>query len=241
MSDPSADPRPLLVFDADCAFCVFWARYWQKLTGDAVNYQPYQKVTSQYPQIPLTDFQRAVQYIAHDGRRAGAAEASFLTLSHARGKEFWFTLYRRLPGFAPLAEWIYAFIAAHRSAFYRITLLLWGRDYGPPRYDLVSLVFLRLIGLIYLSAFVSFGVQAQGLIGSHGILPIADLAQLISSHSGVERFFAMPMLFWINASDLAIRLVCWVGAGFSLLLILNVLPRLSLLALYVLYLSLLYA
>jgi len=241
MSDPSADSRPLLVFDADCAFCVFWARYWQKLTGAAVSYQPYQKVTSQYPQIPLADFQRAVQYIAHDGRRASAAEASFLTLSHARGKEFWFTLYKRLPGFAPLAEWIYAFIAARRSAFYRITLLLWGRDYGPPRYDLVSFVFLRLMGLIYLSAFISFAVQAQGLIGSHGILPIADLAQLISSHSGVERFFAMPMLFWINASDLAIRLVCWVGAGFSLLLIFNVLPRLSLLALYVLYLSLLYA
>jgi predicted DCC family thiol-disulfide oxidoreductase YuxK len=241
MSDPSADSRPLLVFDADCAFCVFWARYWQKLTGDAVNYQPYQNVASQYPQIPLADFQRAAQYIAHDGRRASAAEASFLTLRHARGKEFWFTLYKRLPGFAPLAEWIYAFIAARRSVFHRITLLLWGKEYGPPRYDLVSFVFLRLIGLIYLSAFISFGVQAQGLIGSHGILPIAELAQRISSHSGVERFFAMPMLFWINASDLAIRLVCWVGAGFSLLLIFNVLPRLSLLALYVLYLSLLYA
>jgi predicted DCC family thiol-disulfide oxidoreductase YuxK len=241
MSDLSAESRPLLVFDADCAFCVYWARYWQKLTGDAVSYQSYQEARSQYPQIPLADFQRAVQYITHDGCRASAAEASFLTLSHARGKEFWSTLYKKLPGFAPLAEWIYAFIAAHRSAFYRITLLLWGKDYGPPRYDLVSLVFLRLMGLIYLSAFISFGVQAQGLIGSHGILPIAELARLISSHSGVERFHEMPMLFWINAGDPAIRLVCWAGAGFSLLLILNVLPRLSLLALYVLYLSLLYA
>jgi lipase maturation factor 1 len=35
-------------------------------------------------------------------------------------------------------------------------------------------------------------------------------------------------------------LVCWAGAGFSLQLIFNVLPRLCLLALYVLYLSLLY-
>jgi lipase maturation factor 1 len=241
MSVLSAASRPLFVFDADCAFCVYWARYWQNLTGDAVNYQPYQEVRSQYPQIPLADFQRAVQYITQDGRRAGAAEASFLTLSHARGRGFWLTLYKKLPGFAPLTEWIYAFIAAHRSAFYRITLLLWGRAYGPPRYDLVSFVFLRLIGLIYLSAFVSFAVQAVGLIGSHGILPIAELARLISSHAGVERFFAMPMLFWINASDLTIRLVCWAGAGFSLLLIFNVLPRLSLLALYVLYLSLLYA
>jgi predicted DCC family thiol-disulfide oxidoreductase YuxK len=241
MSELSADSRPLLVFDADCEFCVYWARYWQKLTGDGVNYQPYQAVASLHPLIPLADFQRAVQYITHDGRRAGAAEASFLTLSHARGKGFWLRLYRKLPGFAPIAEWIYAFIAAHRSAFYRMTLLLWGKDYGPPRYELVSFVFLRLLGLIYLSAFISFGVQAQGLIGSHGILPIAELAQLISSSAGVERFFAMPMFFWINTSDLAIRLVCWGGAAFSLLLIFNVLPRLSLLALYMLYLSLLYA
>jgi lipase maturation factor 1 len=241
MSEPSADSRPLLVFDADCAFCVYWARYWQKLTGDAVAYRPYQEVAPQLPQIPLADFQRAVQYITPDGHRASAAEASFLTLSHARGKGFWLALYKKLPGFAAVAEWIYAFIAAHRSAFYRITLLLWGKDYGPPRYDLISFVFLRFIGLIYLSAFVSFGVQAQGLIGSHGILPIAELARLISGDAGVERFFAMPMLFWISASDLAIRLVCWTGAGCSLLLVFNLLPRLSLLALYVLYLSLLYA
>ena len=154
MGHLSADSRPLLVFDADCAFCVYWARYWQKLTGDAVDYQPYQQVAAQHPQISLAEFQRAVQYITHDGRRVSAAEASFLTLSHARGKGFWFTLYKKLPGFAAIAEWIYAFIAAHRSAFYRITLLLWGRNYGPPRYDLVSFAFLRVIGLIYLSAFV---------------------------------------------------------------------------------------
>jgi predicted DCC family thiol-disulfide oxidoreductase YuxK len=240
VDDQPADPRPLLAYDADCQFCVYWARYWQKLTGDAVNYQPYQEVASQYPLVPLADFQRAVQYITHDGGRASAAEASFLTLSRASGKGFWLTLYRKLPGFAVVAEWLYAFIAAHRPAFYRISLLLWGKDVGPPRYDLVSFVFLRLMGLIYLSAFVSFGVQALGLIGSHGILPIAELVKLISHSAGVERFFVMPMLFWINASDLAIRLVCWAGAGFSLLLIFNVLPRLSLIALYVLYLSLLY-
>ena len=232
--------RPLLVYDADCGFCVYWARYWQKLTGDAVNYQPYQEVAPQHPQISLTDFQRGVQYITPDGRHASAAEASFLTLSHARGKGFWLTLYKKLPGFAAIAEWMYAFIAAHRSAGYRVSLFLWGRDYGPPRYDLVSFVFLRFMGLIYLSAFVSFGAQALGLIGSHGILPLAELVKLISGRAGVERFFAMPMLFWIDASDLAIRSVCWAGAGFSLLLIFNVLPRLSLLALYVLYLSLLY-
>ena len=51
----------------------------------------------------------------------------------------------------------------------------------------------------------------------------------------------MPMVFWWNASDFAIQAVCWAGAALSLLLVFNVLPRLCLLLLFVLYLSLLYA
>jgi predicted DCC family thiol-disulfide oxidoreductase YuxK len=237
---PSGGTRPLLVYDGDCGFCSYWARYWKQLTGDRVGYRPYQEVAAHYPAIPLADFQRAVQYLTPDGHRASAAEASFLALSHARGKGIWLALYRKLPGFAPVSERTYAFIAAHRPAFHRISLLLWGRDYGPPRHDLVSFLFLRLLGLVYLSAFISFGVQAQGLIGSHGILPLAELVRAVGASVGAQRFLLMPMVFWWNASDFAIQAVCWAGAGLSLLLVFNVLPRLSLFLLYVLYLSLLY-
>jgi predicted DCC family thiol-disulfide oxidoreductase YuxK len=237
---PATGLRPLLVYDGDCEFCGYWARHWKKLTGDSIEYRPYQDVAAQYPTIPLADFQRAVQYITPDGYRASAAEASFLTLSQARGKRIWLALYRKLPGFAAISELVYAFIAAHRSAFYRISLLLWGRDYEPPRYDLVSFLFLRLFGLIYLSAFISFAVQARGLVGSHGILPLAQLVNDVASRVGLERFFLMPMVFWWNASDFAIQTVAWTGAGLSLLLVFNLLPRLSLFLLYVLYLSLFY-
>jgi predicted DCC family thiol-disulfide oxidoreductase YuxK len=237
---PAAGQRPLLVYDGECGFCGYWARYWKKLTGDRVDYRSYQEVAAQYPTIPLADFQRAVQYITPDGQRASAAEASFLTLRHAPGKGIWLALYRKLPGVATISELVYAFIAAHRPVFYHLSLLLWGRNHEPPRYDLISFLFLRLFGLVYLSAFISFGVQAQGLIGSHGILPLAQLVDSIASRVGPERFFLMPMVFWWNASDFAIQAVCWAGAGLSLLLVFNLLPRLSLLLLYVLYLSLLY-
>ena len=66
-----------------------------------------------------------------------------------------------MPGFAPVSEWAYAFIAARRAAFYRISLFLWGRNYEPPRYELVSFLFLRLLGLVYLTAFVSFAVAYE--------------------------------------------------------------------------------
>ncbi|HEY2446697.1 MAG TPA: lipase maturation factor family protein [Rhizomicrobium sp.] len=233
--------RPLLIYDGDCAFCMYWVRYWQQLTGDRVTYAPYQQVASQYPAIPVDEFRRAVQYIAPDGEIAGAAEASFLTLSHAPGKSYWLWLYRNIPGFAFITEIAYAFIAARRTLFDHVSRFLWGRHYAPPRYELVSWLFLRLFGMIALSAFVSFAVQAKGLIGSHGILPLTDFVDLLNSRIGIERYFLVPMVFWLNASDLAIQTVCWAGAALSLLLVCNLLPRLSLFLLYVLYLSLLYA
>src|SRR5579863_1588240 len=234
-----AATRPRLIYDGDCGFCGYWARYWQKLTGDKVDYRPYQDVAADHPKISIAEFQRAVQYVAPDGRIASGAEASFETLSHARGRRAWLWLYRSLPGFAPLAEWTYAFIARRRPLFYRISLFLWGRDYEPPRYDLVAFLFLRLFGLIYLSAFISFAVQAQGLIGSRGILPLSDFIAALAN-AGPERFFVAPMVFWFSASDFAISAACWAGAAFSLLLALNLLPRLSLVLIHILYLSLLY-
>jgi predicted DCC family thiol-disulfide oxidoreductase YuxK len=237
----AAAARPLLIYDGDCGFCGYSVHYWKKLTGDRVDYRPYQEVAAQYPAIPIADFQRAVQFITPDGHRSIAAEASFLTLSHATGKGFWLALYRRLPGFAIISESVYAFIAAHRPAFYRVSVLLWGSNPEPPRYDLIAFLFLRLFGLIYLSAFISFAVQAQGLIGSHGIMPLADLVDGIASGSGPERFVLMPMVFWLGTSDFTIQAVCWAGAGLSILLAFNLLPRLSLFLLYVLYLSLFYA
>ena len=237
---PAARPRPLLIYDGDCGFCFYWARYWEKLTGDKVEYRPYQQVAAQHPAIPEADFRRAVQYVAPDGHRASAAEASFLTLSHAPGKGFWLAFYRHLPGFAPVSERAYAFIAAHRPAFHRASLTLWGRNHEPPRYELISFLFLRLFGLIALSAFVSFAVQAQGLIGSRGILPLAGLVDALA-RLGPQRFVLMPMVFWLNDSDIAIHAVCWAGAGLSLMLVFNLLPRVSLILIYALYLSLFYA
>jgi lipase maturation factor 1 len=234
-------PLPLLIYDGDCGFCKYWVRYWQKLTGDRVAYAPYQEVAAQFPEIRVAAFQRAVQYVAPDGKIASGAEAALLALSHAGGKAFWLTLYRHVPGFAAIAEAIYAFVASHRAALYRPSLWLWGRDYEPPRFELVSWLFIRAIGLIYLTAFVSFGVQALGLIGSHGVLPLSEFVDAVRSELGSASYWRVPMVFWLDQSDFAIQAACWAGAALSLLLILDVIPRLSLFFLYVLYLSLFYA
>jgi predicted DCC family thiol-disulfide oxidoreductase YuxK len=233
--------RPLLIYDGDCGFCVYWVRYWQKLTGSKVSYAPYQEAAEQFPDIPVAEFRRAVKYVAPDGRISSGAEACFLLLSHARGRGFWLTLYRLVPGFAAISEWGYALVASERALFLRLSLWLWGRDYEPPRFDLVAWLFLRGIGLIYLSAFLSFGVQALGLIGSHGIQPLSEFLYAARSQLGADCYWQLPTVFWLDHSDFAIQATCWAGAAVSLLLILDILPGLSLLLLYSLYLSLFYA
>jgi predicted DCC family thiol-disulfide oxidoreductase YuxK len=87
-SSGSADAilRPRLVYDGDCGFCGYWARYWQALTGDAVEFRTYQDVGTQYPGIPTADFRNAVQFITPDGQFAGGAEASFRTLNEVPGR-----------------------------------------------------------------------------------------------------------------------------------------------------------
>ncbi len=236
-----ASPKPLLIYDGECGFCNYSIRYWEKLTGGRVDYEPYQQAASRFPDIPLEEFKRAIWYIAPDGSRSRAAEASFRTLSHAKGRGFLLKLYRHLPGFKWVSEKAYTFVAAHRPAFHRISRVLWGKERQPAHYDLVTALFLRLLGFIFLAAFASFGVQALALIGSEGILPVQDMKDMLENHLGGDRYFVRPMIFWWSASDAAISSVCWGGVALSILLIFNFMPWLCLLFLYLLYLSLINA
>ena len=51
----------------------------------------------------------------------------------------------------------------------------------------------------------------------------------------------MPTLFWLNASDTALVVGAWIGVALGLMVTLGLLQRLSLIALYALYLSYVYA
>ena len=234
-------PKPLLIYDGDCGFCQYWVDYWHQLTGNEVSYKPYQEVAEQFPSIPVEEFQKAVQYVAKDGTISRAAKASFLTLSHAKGRGFWLALYRFLPGFSFVSEKAYVLVASHRSFFYAICLFLWGRTLEIPRYDVLAWLFVRAFALVFLIAFISFGMQAQGLIGSQGIAPVSNLVEAGHRLLDTERYWQIPMLFWLNTSDVFIQIVCWSGTAFSLLLFFNQWPRACLLSVYALYLSLIYA
>ncbi len=109
---------------------------------------------------------------------------------------------------------------------------------APGAFLLTEALFLRLLGLIYLSAFGSLWSQIIGLVGAKGIAPSARFIAALHSELGLRSFFYAPSLFWFNSSDLSLLLACAVGCFASLLMAAGVFSRASSIACFVLYLSL---
>lgn len=99
-------------------------------------------------------------------------------------------------------------------------------------------LFLRLLGAVYFVAFASLAVQITGLVGERGLLPAGEFLQWARSIYGADAYRLLPTLFWLDWSDLALRLCAWGGALLSLLLIFGLAPVAILALLWVLYLSL---
>lgn len=230
--------KPLLIYDGECRFCCRWIEAWKAITGDRVRYASSQAVGSEYPEITPEEFSSAVQWIGSDGSRAAGAKAVCLALATS----VWYGrlalwAYRHLPGVAPLTESAYRLVAGHRESFSLLTRWLWGDDVRPPQYGVASSIFLRLLGAIYLVAFVSYALQVHGLFGPEGILPVQGTLEAARSLPGGGGFW--PSLFlWTGGSETMLLGVCWLGGLAALLLMVGVTPAANLILLWGLYLSL---
>ena len=230
--------RPLLIYDGDCAFCRYCVDYARAATGETIDYQPYQAVQHQFPDISEAEFRSAIQLVHSDGHITHGANAAFEVLALGDHNRFWEICYRRVPGFASLTERIYNVVAAHREPCHRLSKSLFGPKARPQSLSLTIWIYLRLLALVYLAAFASFAVQAPGLIGPEGIVPVTDYFAAIDSSYGLEKYWFLLSLFWLDSSATTIALVCWLGVVLSLLLFLNVRPLLCLIGLYLLHLTL---
>jgi predicted DCC family thiol-disulfide oxidoreductase YuxK len=222
--------RPLLIYDGKCGFCRIWIDYWKQLTGGRLDYAPSQEVAGRFPQIAPEAFVEAVQLIRPDGSVASGARAVFETLGGER-------IYESSTWIAAGSEAAYRFIAHHRSFFYWLTRLTFGKRIEPARFALTQWLFLRLLAAIYLVAFASLAVQVTGLLGEHGISPAREFFGRVGGNLGWMRLWAVPSLFWWNSTDAVLAGAAWTGAALAAVLFAGYLERLILAPLYVLYLS----
>lgn len=108
-------------------------------------------------------------------------------------------------------------------------------------YRFISWIFLRLLALIYIFAFASMAVQIEGLIGTHGILPIEVKLQELSNVIPNQKYWFFPSVFWFTASDSALLWVCYLGVISATSLFIDRASAVSLFVCYILYLSIAFA
>jgi predicted DCC family thiol-disulfide oxidoreductase YuxK len=231
-------PKPLMIWDGECHFCKRWIERWRDITAGKVNYVTYQQAAQQFPEIPIERFERAVALIEPNGEVLFAAEAVYRSLAHRNSRKWLAWNYDHIPGFAAISEAAYKFIARNRSLGSTVTRLLWGKDVRPPTYFWARRWFLRMLGLIYLIAFVSFWVQADGLIGSNGVSPLNQFLPVVRAQVGSDAYALLPTLCWFNSSNAFLHFLCGGGVAVSLLLIFGIAPAVCLAVLFVFYLSL---
>lgn len=194
--------------------------YWRGLTGDSLEYLPFQQASERFPEVPLEDCRKGVQLITRGGRFSGA-EAVCRFLADVPGYGWLLWCHRFIPGFAAVASFIYRLIANHRDAASRVTRVLWGKDLQVSTYRTAAELFSRAIAVIYAIAFLSFGLQARGLVGSQGILPVSEFLNAARQQVGAMAPWRLPTLFWWGSADVTLLSITWGGVALALVSLLT--------------------
>ncbi len=109
---------------------------------------------------------------------------------------------------------------------------------GRPTYFFSRWLFLKVLALVYFTAFGSLWLQVDGLIGEKGILPAATFLGELRAQWGPAAFWFIPTLCWADAGNGFLHFLCGGGLALSLLLFFGAAPALCLALLWVFYLSL---
>lgn len=228
--------RPLLIYDGECKFCCRWIEHWKAKTEDSVEYATSKDVGSKFPELTKTDFEKSVILIHPDGKVYKGAQAVFEALALRKGS--WGIsrkLYQSLPGFKWLSEHAYACVSKNRHIFSILTSLLWGKDLSTPRYEFATWLMMKSFALVALAAFLSFWVQAEGLIGSLGILPMQNVFGMLKANQA--SFFNVPSVFIWDSSDTAMHMVTGLGCLACITLFIGYMPAVSAFVIWICYLS----
>lgn len=117
-----------------------------------------------------------------------------------------------------------------RSPIVRYLASLYARPRG---YQLARWLILRLLGLIYLFAFLGLVRQGPALLGAHGLTPVGIYLEQLSANG--LGFWDMPSLLWFGSSDGAMAVWAWIGLLLSIAVLLGYANLPMLLALWAIY------
>ena len=229
---------PLVVYDGECSFCRRWLKRYESISPpERVAWAPFQKASGSFPGIPESEFHKAIHLIHPDGHHTRGAHAVFELMKMVDLRTWPLMTYRSLPPFRWICDLGYSIVANHRSGANMLATCAWGRLEIPSTTLLTRRVFLRLLGLIFLLAFLSFGWQMNGLIGPDGLQPADTWYDWLDANK-----ISSPSLLWLAFPDgnwlKLMHVFWWTGILTSSLVILGLMPMLTMAVTWVIYLSL---
>ena len=108
-----------------------------------------------------------------------------------------------------------------------------------PSYWLTRFVLLRLLGFVYLVAFLKTAQQIVPLVGADGLTPVGLFLERVAAVTGSRAagFLQLPSLFWFGHADPFMTAVAWTGVALSLVVLLGYANALLMGVLWALYFS----
>ncbi len=109
-------------------------------------------------------------------------------------------------------------------------------------YWLTRFVLLRWLGLVYLVAFFAAARQLVPLVGADGLTPASLFISEVRDHFGSTwaAFLQLPMVFWFDSSDAALRIVPWIGVVLACVMLAGYANSIMLAIMWMLYTSILH-
>ena len=218
---------------------------WRAATRGRVDFAPAQQEAARFPQITKESWKRSVQLVTPRARSTAGPRLCFARWRTRRSAAGCWASTAACRGRNSLAKRRTGWSSGIADFFSGLTRLAWGRDPQPSSYILSRWVFLRLLGLVYVIAFLSLWGQLAGLVGrarnSSGRL---IFCRPCSSTYGSDAYHLFPTLAWINSissinsSDAGLKFLCGAGALAGLLVVLGVVTGPALALAWVFYLSL---
>ena len=110
----AGDFSAIMTYDGECGFCTDVARRWRDKIGDELAIVPLQDDSTRPTGLALRELEEAVHLVEADGSVLRGAAAVFRAMALRRRYRWLWWLYRYLPGFRPISEWVYRWVANNR-------------------------------------------------------------------------------------------------------------------------------
>ena len=116
---------------------------------------------------------------------------------------------------------------------------IWEKSAETKGYWLTRFVFLRLLGFIYLFAFISLATQVIPLLGENGLTPADNYLDALGARfsTKTDAFITIPSIFWAGISDSSLLILSWLGVILSFVVLIGFANSILMFILWALYMS----